>query len=29
MIGMLGRVGVVCGLIGLVYTFYHDLIWTR
>ena len=29
MMGLIGRLGVACGLIGLVYTFYHDVIWSR
>ena len=27
MMSLIGRLGVACGLIGLVYTFYHDVIW--
>ena len=23
----LGWTGIVCGLIALIYTFYHDVIW--
>ena len=25
----LGWAGIVCGLIGMIYTFYHDAIWNR
>jgi len=23
----LGWIGLVCGLIAMIYTFYHDVIW--
>lgn len=23
----LGWIAIVCGLIGMIYTFYHDAIW--